>query len=171
MCSTEPHPPMRTQPALRLTLAPSCSFTPFCDDKPEMNGFRFWKSGFWKDHLKEKPYHISALYVVDLARLRRIGAADQLRYGAVDSTDVLHSTRHCLVATALAHSAPLVRPTTRCRAIRAAWRTSTRTCPTSCRCKCRSSRCRRSGFGARHGARTPARRRLRPSIWCVLCAP
>ena len=35
-----------------------------------MDGFRFWKQGFWKDHLQGKPYHISALYVVDLARFR-----------------------------------------------------------------------------------------------------
>ena len=35
-----------------------------------MDGFRFWKQGFWKDHLRGRPYHISALYVVDLARFR-----------------------------------------------------------------------------------------------------
>ncbi|CAB4446814.1 unnamed protein product [Rhizophagus irregularis] len=36
-------------------------YTPFCDNRPEMDGFRFWKHGYWKDHLKGKPYHISAL--------------------------------------------------------------------------------------------------------------
>lgn len=35
-----------------------------------MDGFRFWKQGFWETHLKGKPYHISALYVVDLAKFR-----------------------------------------------------------------------------------------------------
>lgn len=35
-----------------------------------MDGFRFWRTGFWKDHLRGKPYHISALYVIDLARFR-----------------------------------------------------------------------------------------------------
>lgn len=35
-----------------------------------MEGFRFWKQGFWKEHLRGKPYHISALFVVDLARFR-----------------------------------------------------------------------------------------------------
>ena len=29
--------------------------------------------GFWKDHLQGKPYHISALYVIDLERFRWSG--------------------------------------------------------------------------------------------------
>lgn len=41
-----------------------CSYTPFCNSKPEIEGFRFWKQGYWKSHLQGKPYHISALYVV-----------------------------------------------------------------------------------------------------------
>ena len=45
-------------------------YTPFCETNREMDGFRFWKQGFWKDHLQGRPYHISALYVVDLARFR-----------------------------------------------------------------------------------------------------
>lgn len=45
-------------------------FTPFCDNNKDMEGFRFWKQGFWKEHLRGKPYHISALFVVDLARFR-----------------------------------------------------------------------------------------------------
>ena len=55
------------------------AYTPMCDSNKEMEGFRFWKQGFWKDHLAGKPYHISALYVVDLARFRRTAAGDQLR--------------------------------------------------------------------------------------------
>jgi UDP-glucose:glycoprotein glucosyltransferase len=55
------------------------AYTPFCDNNKEMEGYRFWKSGFWKNHLNGKPYHISALYVVDLARFRRTAAGDQLR--------------------------------------------------------------------------------------------
>ena len=35
-----------------------------------MDGFRFWKQGFWQSHLRDRPYHISALYVVDLAKFR-----------------------------------------------------------------------------------------------------
>ena len=46
------------------------AYTPFCDNNKDMDGFRFWKQGFWKDHLRGRPYHISALYVVDLARFR-----------------------------------------------------------------------------------------------------
>ena len=45
-------------------------YTPFCDNNKDMDGFRFWRQGFWKDHLRGKSYHISALYVVDLARFR-----------------------------------------------------------------------------------------------------
>ena len=55
------------------------AYTPFCDDNAEVEGFRFWKQGFWKDHLQGKPYHISALYVVDLQRFRQLAAGDQLR--------------------------------------------------------------------------------------------
>jgi len=43
-------------------------YTPFCSDRREMDGFRFWKHGYWKQHLAGKLYHISALYVVDLIR-------------------------------------------------------------------------------------------------------
>jgi UDP-glucose:glycoprotein glucosyltransferase len=32
--------------------------------------FRFWKTGFWQQHLGGKPYHISALYLIDLERFR-----------------------------------------------------------------------------------------------------
>ena len=46
------------------------AYTPFCDNNKDMDGFRFWKQGFWKDHLRGRSYHISALYVVDLARFR-----------------------------------------------------------------------------------------------------
>lgn len=28
------------------------AYTPFCDTNKEMEGFRFWKHGFWKDHLQ-----------------------------------------------------------------------------------------------------------------------
>ena len=54
-------------------------YTPMCDNNKEMEGFRFWKQGFWKNHLRGKPYHISALYVVDLKRFRELAAGDQLR--------------------------------------------------------------------------------------------
>lgn len=54
-------------------------FTPMCDSRVEMEGFRFWKQGYWKNFLKGLPYHISALYVVDLKEFRRIAAGDRLR--------------------------------------------------------------------------------------------
>jgi UDP-glucose:glycoprotein glucosyltransferase len=54
-------------------------YTPFCDNNKEMDNFRFWKQGFWETHLKGKPYHISALYVVDLEKFRSMAAGDQLR--------------------------------------------------------------------------------------------
>ncbi|KAI9019525.1 UDP-glucose:glycoprotein glucosyltransferase-domain-containing protein [Phycomyces nitens] len=54
-------------------------YTPFCSDRTEMDGFRFWTQGYWKEHLKERPYHISALYVVDLVQFRRMAAGDRLR--------------------------------------------------------------------------------------------
>ncbi|KAJ1963734.1 killer toxin resistant protein [Dipsacomyces acuminosporus] len=54
-------------------------YVPFCDDRKEIEGYRFWKQGWWKDHLRDKPYHISALYVVDLKRFRQLAAGDRLR--------------------------------------------------------------------------------------------
>ncbi|KAL0895610.1 hypothetical protein ABMA27_011701 [Loxostege sticticalis] len=54
-------------------------YTPFCDSRREMEGFRFWKQGYWRNHLQGRSYHISALYVVDLKRFRRIAAGDRLR--------------------------------------------------------------------------------------------
>jgi UDP-glucose:glycoprotein glucosyltransferase len=54
-------------------------FTPMCDSRVEMEGFRFWKQGYWSNFLKGLPYHISALYVVDLKRFRQLAAGDRLR--------------------------------------------------------------------------------------------
>jgi len=54
-------------------------FTPMCDSRTEMEGFRFWKQGYWKNFLRGLPYHISALYVVDLNVFRQIAAGDRLR--------------------------------------------------------------------------------------------
>ncbi|KAL5598546.1 hypothetical protein BROUX41_003524 [Berkeleyomyces rouxiae] len=54
-------------------------FTPMCDSRVEMEGFRFWKQGYWANYLRGRPYHISALYVVDLKQFRRLAAGDRLR--------------------------------------------------------------------------------------------
>ncbi|KAK4124122.1 glycosyltransferase family 24 protein [Parathielavia appendiculata] len=54
-------------------------FAPMCDSRTEMEGFRFWKTGYWANYLRGKPYHISALYVVDLRRFRELAAGDRLR--------------------------------------------------------------------------------------------
>ncbi|KAI9041154.1 putative UDP-glucose:glycoprotein glucosyltransferase [Aspergillus affinis] len=54
-------------------------FTPMCDSREEIEGFRFWKQGYWKGFLRGQPYHISALYVVDLNRFRELAAGDRLR--------------------------------------------------------------------------------------------
>jgi hypothetical protein len=48
-----------------LGMAPY-GFTPFCDSNKDMEGFRFWKKGYWADHLMGQPYHIRW---VDCARL------------------------------------------------------------------------------------------------------
>lgn len=33
-------------------------YTPMGDDNVEMEGFRFWKTGYWSEFLAGKPYHI-----------------------------------------------------------------------------------------------------------------
>ncbi|KAK4698563.1 UDP-glucose:glycoprotein glucosyltransferase, partial [Phenoliferia sp. Uapishka_3] len=55
------------------------AYAPMGSDREETKGFRFWDSGYWKDHLRGRPYHISALYVVDLDRFRQVAAGDRLR--------------------------------------------------------------------------------------------
>jgi hypothetical protein len=55
------------------------AYTPFCDNNKDMDGYRFWKGGFWEKHLDGKPYHISALYLVDVERLRQMAAGDIFR--------------------------------------------------------------------------------------------
>jgi Glucosyltransferase 24 len=40
---------------------------------------QFWRGGFWKSHLQGLPYHISALFVVDLQRFRAMNVGDTLR--------------------------------------------------------------------------------------------
>lgn len=55
-------------------------FTPMCDSRPEVEGFRFWKQGYWAKVLGEDlKYHISALFVVDLARFRQTQAGNRIR--------------------------------------------------------------------------------------------
>ena len=36
-------------------------------------------NSYWEKHLQGRPYHISALYVIDLDRFRQIAAGDRLR--------------------------------------------------------------------------------------------
>lgn len=55
------------------------AYTPFCSTRETTIGYQFWREGFWKTHLKGRPYHISALYVVDLKRFREELVGDQLR--------------------------------------------------------------------------------------------
>jgi UDP-glucose:glycoprotein glucosyltransferase len=55
------------------------AYTPFCTSRQETLGFQFWRQGYWAEHLRGRPYHISALYVVDLQKFRRNAVGDQLR--------------------------------------------------------------------------------------------
>jgi len=54
-------------------------YTPMCDSRETTIGYAFWKTGFWESHLRGKPYHISALYVVDLEQFRKTLVGDNLR--------------------------------------------------------------------------------------------
>lgn len=54
-------------------------YTPFCTSRETTLGFQFWRGGFWESHLRGKPYHISALYVVDLEMFRKSKVGDSLR--------------------------------------------------------------------------------------------
>ncbi|OHT14069.1 hypothetical protein TRFO_15576 [Tritrichomonas foetus] len=54
-------------------------FTPFCEDRPEMEEYRFWNDGYWRNILNGKKYHISAMFVVDLVQFRKKNIGDLLR--------------------------------------------------------------------------------------------
>ena len=54
-------------------------YTPFCTSREETLGFQFWRSGYWKEHLRGKPYHISALYVFRKSLLAFLPAACRTR--------------------------------------------------------------------------------------------
>jgi UDP-glucose:glycoprotein glucosyltransferase len=56
------------------------AFTPFCDSRLDTEPFRFWKRGFWENHLKGLKYHISALFAINLHRFRKLAAGDWIRY-------------------------------------------------------------------------------------------
>ncbi|OHT05934.1 hypothetical protein TRFO_26144 [Tritrichomonas foetus] len=55
------------------------AFTPFCDSRKETEPYRFWKTGYWKNYLEDKKYHISALFAIDLPTFRKMGAGNILR--------------------------------------------------------------------------------------------
>jgi len=66
---------------LKMPKNTAVAMTPFCnkDANPHTTGFRFFAQGYWKDHLRGHPYHISALFVVDLHKFRRRAYGDQYR--------------------------------------------------------------------------------------------
>jgi UDP-glucose:glycoprotein glucosyltransferase len=68
------------------------AFTPFCEDRPEMEEFRFWNDGYWRNILNGKRYHISALFVVDVERLKGQATGDYIRKAYKD----LHYDRQSL---------------------------------------------------------------------------
>jgi UDP-glucose:glycoprotein glucosyltransferase len=65
-------------------------FTPFCEDRPEMEEFRFWNDGYWQNILGDGKYHISALFVVDLVQFRKLEVGDLIRKAYSDlQSDIL----------------------------------------------------------------------------------
>ncbi|EOD25484.1 hypothetical protein EMIHUDRAFT_457558 [Emiliania huxleyi CCMP1516] len=66
---------------MKLPGRAAVAMTPFCqaDANPDTTGFRFFAQGYWRDHLQGRPYHISALFVVDLHKFRRRAYGDQYR--------------------------------------------------------------------------------------------
>lgn len=60
------------------------AFTPFCNDRPEMEEYMFWNDGYWRNLLNGKKYHISALFVIDLHQFRRKKIGDLIRKAYLD---------------------------------------------------------------------------------------
>ena len=100
------------------------AYTPFCTSRAETLGYQFWRHGYWADHLAGKPYHISALYVVDLAAFRRGAVGDSLRaiYDQLSrdpaslanlDQDLVSRSVWCVVATAAVCGSSIDRGTKR----------------------------------------------------------
>ncbi|KAF8954770.1 hypothetical protein BDZ97DRAFT_1908037 [Flammula alnicola] len=45
-------------------------YTPMGDDNTDMEGFRFWKTGYWREFLQGKPYHIRSATLSMLSTTR-----------------------------------------------------------------------------------------------------
>ena len=41
-------------------------YTPMGDDNKDMEGFRFWKKGYWQQVLQGRPYHIRSVFHIAL---------------------------------------------------------------------------------------------------------
>lgn len=55
-------------------------FVPMCENREEMESFRFWNQGYWQEVLGDDlKYHISALFKVNLRRFKELGVGDKLR--------------------------------------------------------------------------------------------
>ena len=70
------------------------AFTPFCEDRPEMEEYRFWNDGYWRNLLNGLSYHISALFVVDLVQFRRQDTGTLIRKAYSDLQSDPHSLRN-----------------------------------------------------------------------------
>jgi UDP-glucose:glycoprotein glucosyltransferase len=139
-------------------------FTPFCSSRKETLGYQFWRQGYWKQHLGEKPYHISALFVVDLVAFRKKGAGELLRStyeqlthdpNALSNLDQVRVLPQCILtfsALIVVIYSPLL------------FRIFRITCSLSFQ----YSACLRSGCGAKVGARTRARNGQKQSICAII---
>jgi len=56
------------------------AFVELCNSKPEMSSFQPSKANFWKDFLKNRTYHISSLFIVDLPKFRKLAIGEMIRY-------------------------------------------------------------------------------------------
>jgi UDP-glucose:glycoprotein glucosyltransferase len=48
-------------------------YTPMGDDNTDMEGFRFWKTGYWKEFLSGLPYHIRSVVSRMVRRAPHVG--------------------------------------------------------------------------------------------------
>jgi hypothetical protein len=47
-------------------------YVPFCNSRTSMDGFRFWKQGYWANHLAGRRYHISGSFSLINFQFNRI---------------------------------------------------------------------------------------------------
>jgi len=142
--------------------------TPMGDDRVEMEGFRFWKTGYWKDALHGNPYHIRCADHFVAQRKSADAYQCAVRCGPETFQAISHRRKsalfHCFIRKlAKVCRIAFVGNITPYLLIQTPWPIWIKTCQTPCRTRSPFLLWAKIGSGVRRGAATrvwPGQRRL-----------